>query len=113
MLSRIVRMNNQLDELINECSGDEDFTIEALSEELIALATEEAEDGNPRTTNVNGFNLDVQVDDMAVGSLNRRFAIARDSNGVIVLRGEKSLSASDQILIDELAYYIQVNNLKA
>ena len=113
MLSRIVRMNNQLDELINECSGDEDFTIEALSEELIALATEEVEDGNPRTTNVNGFNLDVQVDDMAVGSLNRRFAIARDSNGVIVLRGEKSLSASDQILIDELAYYIQVNNLKA
>lgn len=113
MLSRIVRMNNQLDELINECSEDEDFTIEALSEELIALATEEVEDGNPRTTNVNGFSLDVQVDDMAVGSLNRRFAIARDSNGVIVLRGEKSLSASDQILIDELAYYIQVNNLKA
>ena len=115
VIARIVRLNQQLDEIVNECSEElgEEFTSEALSEELIALATEEVEDGNPRTTNVNGFNLEVQVDDMAVGSLKRRFAVARDSNGVIVLRGEKSLSASDQILIDELAYYIQVNNLKA
>ena len=115
VIARIVRLNQQLDEIVNECSEElgEEFTSEALSEELIALATEEVEDGNPRTTNVNGFNLEVQVDDMAVGSLKRRFAVARDSNGVIVLRGEKSLSASDQILIDELAYYIQVNDLKA
>ena len=115
VIARIVRLNQQLDEIIDECGEElgEEFTVEDLSQELIDLATEEVEDGNPRTTNVNGFSLEVQVDDMAVGSLKRRFAVARDSNGVIVLRGEKSLSATEQILIDELAYYIQVNNLKA
>lgn len=115
VIARVVRLSQQLDEIIEECGEElgEEFNVESLSEELIALASEEVEDGNPRTTNVNGFNLDVQVDDMAIGSLKRRFAVARDSNGVIVLRGEKSLSATDQILIDELAYYIQVNDLKA
>lgn len=115
VIARIVRLNQQLDEIIDECGEElgEEFTVEDLSQELIDLATEEVADGNPRTTNVNGFNLEVQVDNMAVGSLKRRFAVARDSNGVIVLRGEKSLSATEQILIDELAYYIQVNDLKA
>lgn len=116
VIARVVRLNQQLDELIDECGEElgEEFTTAALSQELIDLATEEVEQqGQPQTTNVNGFNLGVQVDDMAVGSLKRRFAVARDSNGVIVLRGEKSLSSTDQILIDELAYYIQVNDLKA
>jgi hypothetical protein len=48
-----------------------------------------------------------------VGSLIKRQAIAKDSKGIIVLKGEPSFSASDQILIDELAFYITNNNLKA
>jgi len=116
VIARIVRMNQEMDELIAECGEElgEEFTSEVLAQELIDLANEEVtEQGQPATPIVNGFNLSVQVDDMAVGSLKRRFAVARDSNGVIVLRGEKSLSATDQILIDELSYYIQSNDLKA
>ena len=30
-----------------------------------------------------------------------------------MLRGEASFSSNDQILIDELVYYIQTNDLKA
>ena len=43
----------------------------------------------------------------------RRFATATNSQGVVILKGEASFSATDQILIDELAFYIVQNNLKA
>ena len=75
---------------------------------------QEIEDGNPIVTNVNGFDMAVQpVPKTEVGSLIKRQAIAKDSKGIIVLKGEPSFSASDQILIDELAFYITNNNLKA
>ena len=45
--------------------------------------------------------------------LKRRRAIARNKNGVIMLTGEWSFSSIDQILIDDLVFYIQQNNLKA
>ena len=45
-------------------------------------------------------------------NLKRRRAIARNQQGVIVLQGEWSYSSIDQILIDELVFYIQQNNLK-
>ena len=46
-------------------------------------------------------------------SLKRRRATATNTQGVVLLRGEYSFSSIDQILIDELVFYIQTNNLKA
>ena len=46
-------------------------------------------------------------------SLSRKRAKATNRQGVIMLRGEYSFSSIDQILIDELVFYIQQNNLKA
>ena len=46
-------------------------------------------------------------------SLKRRRAIATNKQGVVMLKGEFSFSSIDQILIDELVFYIQTNNLKA
>ena len=45
-------------------------------------------------------------------SLKRKRAKATNKQGVIMLRGEYSFSSIDQILIDELVFYIQQNNLK-
>jgi len=57
--------------------------------------------------------MDVQDDEKnPVGSSKRRYAVAKNRDGVIPLKGEPSLSSSDQILIDELAFYIQQNDLK-
>ena len=86
----------------------------AINQELLELAIEQEEDGNPLIKSVNGFNFSVVTDDKnPVGSLKRRFAIAKDARGIVVLKGEPSFSSSDQILIDELVFYIQQNNLKA
>jgi hypothetical protein len=46
-------------------------------------------------------------------SLKRRRAIAVNQNNVVMLKGEWSFSSIDQILIDELVFYIQQNDLKA
>ena len=78
------------------------------------LAEEEEEDGNPIIGNTNGFFLSVETDNKnPVGTLKRRFAVAKDSRGITLLKGEPSFSSSDQILIDELVFYIQQKDLKA
>ena len=55
----------------------------------------------------------IPVEAVTIGGLKRRKAIARNKAGVIMLQGEPSFSSNDQILIDELVYYIQTNDLKA
>lgn len=93
--------------------GQEPITQEQLSAELQILRAQTTADGQPVLTEVNGFIMDVQDDEKnPVGSLKRRYAVAKNRDGVILLKGEPSLSSSDQILIDELAFYIQQNDLK-
>lgn len=55
----------------------------------------------------------INVDNVTINGLKRRRAIARNKSGVIMLQGEPSFSSNDQILIDELVFYIQQNDLKA
>ena len=93
--------------------GEEPITQEQLSVELQIIRAKTTQDGQPKLTEVNGFIMDVQNDEKnQVGTLKRRYAVAKNKNGVILLKGEPSLSSSDQILIDELAFYIQQNDLK-
>ena len=61
---------------------------------------------------INGFNFGVETEP-TTNNLKRKRAIAKNDQGVILLRGEYSFSSSDQILINELVFYIQTNNLKA
>ena len=113
----IVILLKAIDKLIQECSeenGVTDLELEAINQELLDLAEEGEEDGNPIISNTNGFIFSVETDNSnPVGTLKRRFAVAKDSRGITLLKGEPSFSSSDQILIDELVFYIQQNNLKA
>ena len=103
-----------LDELTQECAIELNVQPEALSQELIDLSNEASEEGVVSPNSVNGFTLEVQtVDQDAVGSLKRRQAIGKNSQGIVLIKGEPSFSSSDQVLINELAFYIQSNNLKA
>ena len=108
----ILRYLKTIDNLIRECTDDADLT--AINAELLALQEQDANQGEPIVNNVNGFDLSVEVVDKAqVGELPRRQAIAKNSKGITILKGEPSFAAEDQILIDELAFYIVQNNLKA
>ena len=108
----ILRYLKTIDKLIEGCESTGNLV--AINAELLALSAQATEQGEPQEKIVNGFDMSVEVVDKAqVGELPRRQAIAKNSKGIIVLRGEPSFSAEDQILIDELSFYIQINNLKA
>ena len=103
-----------LDELTQECATELNIQPEAISQELIDLTNEASEEGVVSVNKINGFTLEVQaMDQNAVGNLKRRQAIGKNSQGIILIKGDPSFSSSDQILINELAFYIQSNNLKA
>jgi len=112
-----------IDGMVQECAEEfnnnsnnniNNIELEPINQELLDLSQEQEEDGNPIIKNINGFTMAVVTDDKnPVGSLKRRYAIAKNTRGVVQLKGEPSFSASDQILIDELVFYIQQNDLKA
>ena len=87
---------------------------EQLSSDLLASTQGQSNQGSPLVTNANGFDMSViDVEGGTNNQLKRRQAIARNADGVIMLRGEPSFSSNDQILIDELVFFINMNNLKA
>ena len=88
--------------------------MEEINAELLALSANAEEQGDVKMNNVNGFELSViKEEKFKVGDQYRRRAIAKNSDGVTILQGEPSFSAEDQILLDELTFYIIQNNLKA
>ena len=103
-----------IDELTQECAGEMNLDMEPFSQELTDLTQEASEEGVVSVSNINGFTLEVQsIDQSKVGGLTRRQAVGKNPQGVIMVKGDPSFSSSDQILINELAYYIQSNDLKA
>ena len=56
--------------------------------------------------------MDIEVENTN-NKLKRKRAIARNGAGVVMLKGDYSFSSIDQILIDQLVFYIQQNDLKA
>ena len=109
-LSQIITYLNLLDSLIQNCYPEAEQ--EQLSAELVALTQEQANQESPVVTIVNGFTMGVETE-KTTNSLKRRRATATNAGGVVMLKGEWSFSSIDQILIDELVFYIQINDLKA
>jgi hypothetical protein len=110
VLTQLFQYLNLLDSLIQQCSPDTDQ--EQISAELTALTIQQTQQESPVVTNVNGFEMGVETEP-TTNSLKRRRAIARNKQGIVMLKGEYSFSSIDQILIDELVFYIQQNDLKA
>jgi hypothetical protein len=103
-----------LDGLIQKCAIDGALPQESLSEDLLLATQGQAEQGSPVITNVNGFEMGIlSVEGTTNAELKRKRAIARNKAGIIMLQGEPSFSSNDQILIDELIFYIKQNDLKA
>ncbi len=103
----------EIDKMSQDCAEGE-IDLETIDNELLALTQESEEEGNPVINELNGFKLSVETDNInVVGSLRRRFAVGKNAEGLTLLKGEPSFSSNDQILIDELVFYIQQNDLKA
>ena len=112
ILTQLMQYLNLLDILIQHCSPDTPQSQEQLNRALLNL-TKEAESQTIVTpSTINGFTLTVETE-TTEKPLKRKRAIAKNKSGVNLLQGEWSFSSINQILIDELSFYIQINNLKA
>lgn len=112
ILIKIISYLNFLDKITQICSSDTTLTQQQIQTELTALTRQQSNQTSPVITNVNGFTMGVETE-VTENTLKRRRAIATNKQNVVMLKGEFSFSSIDQILIDELVFYIQQNNLKA
>jgi len=110
ILIQTIQLLNLLDQLIQKCYPKAEQ--EKIAFELNQLTQQQSNQLDPVVTNINGFEMGVETE-ITEKPLKRKRAIARNKQGVVMLRGEWSFSSIDQILIDELVFYIQQNNLKA
>ena len=112
VITQALQYLSLLDNLVQYCYPDANQ--EQISAELTAITTDESNQESPVVTNVNGFTMGVETEpQISTLSIKRRRAIATNKQGVIMLTGEWSFSSIDQILIDELVFYIQQKDLKA
>ena len=112
VIAQALQYLNLLDNLVQYCYPDANQ--EQISAELTAITTGESNQESPVVTDVNGFTMGVETEpQISTLSIKRRRATATNKQGVVMLTGEWSFSSIDQILIDELVFYIQTNDLRA
>tara|TARA_R110002012_G_scaffold41725_3_gene114024 strand:+ start:1336 stop:2742 length:1407 start_codon:yes stop_codon:yes gene_type:complete len=106
----VLDLLKMLDGLVQDCYPEAKQS--DLRAELLELTKEQSNQQSPLIINVNGFEMGVE-NEKTTSTLKRKRAIARNKQGIVMLKGEYSYSSIDQILIDELSFYIQTNDLKA
>ena len=74
--------------------------------EAITLGSTPTQDFTHRGTNGKDYVLAILTEEQGVNPVPRRYAVAKDSIGVIILKGEPSFSSNTQILLDELKFRI-------
>jgi hypothetical protein len=112
VIAQALQYLNLLDNLVQHCYPDANQ--EQISAELTAITIGESNQESPIVTDINGFTMGVETEpQISTLSIKRRRATATNKQGVVMLTGEWSFSSIDQILIDELVFYIQTNDLRA
>lgn len=68
--------------------------------------TPKFEDVSYKARNGNTYTLSIQIDETSDFVAPKRYAVAKDFRGIVVLQGPKSFASSPQVLIDELKFRI-------
>lgn len=84
-----------IDTLLQSCSKDQIDTGNFIPVQL-------SQSGDNNLGTYQGYQIEVRIDPNSPPVAPRRYAVAIDSIGVIVLEGNKSFSSSNELLIEEL-----------
>lgn len=101
-----------IDRAIEECSKESPELTSIVSE--IQPKGDTGTEGTPQTAfgeddprfEYKGYKLEILQDPNSPQIAPRRYAIAKDKRGIIVLRGQPSFSASTDVLLDEVKFRI-------
>lgn len=115
-LLSIISMFKSIDQYFNKCSSsllNSSSNLTPLSDTLLELERINNEvQQNANELSYNGFILEI-VEEPYSPTVNRRRAVAKNAQGIILLQTPLSFTTEDLILIEELKLLIDTNNLKA
>lgn len=104
-LATLKQRLNAIDTAIEECSKNSQSIADILTQ-----AQPKENTGSEGTPDANyeykGYKLEIIQDPNSPQIAPRRYAIAKDRRGIIVLKGESSFSSSTQVLLDEIKFRI-------
>jgi len=125
ILLKIIGLLNSIDKYLKGCNATSDIsdtsdtsnTLTPLDSSLTQLEQEQAaaetQAQNPSTlTNYQGFILEV-ITEVYSPTVNRVKAVAKNTQGIILLQTPLSFTTTPQVLIEEIKLIIDSSNLKA
>ena len=110
-IKNFIKALEALDFKIKECSPDS--LLVPIDENLTAIAnfTQKA-DNSPNNTGYKGFNIEIEEVPFSP-TVNRKKAVGLNPDGIKLIETSLSFTTNDQILINELKFIIDRDNLKA
>jgi hypothetical protein len=117
VLQTIINLLNQLDIAIQGCSEEQNIPFEELNDELNTLANqtiEETQNNNSldQSQSYRGFTFEIKLDEVNTSPYPKRYAQALNIQKVPVLRSDSSFASNPQVLIDQLKFIIDTQNLR-
>ena len=106
LLASILDLLNSLDGLIQKCAEEQNIPYNLINAELVVIQ------GNVENS-YKGFTFNIKLENLENPQYPRRYAVAINEYGLIVLRSESSFTANPQTLSDQLKFIIDRDNLKA
>jgi hypothetical protein len=106
VLNKLKEQLNVLDILIEFCAIDSGIGYEVINDELNKSITEEG------FGTYKGFTFEIKYDNLNQTSYPKRFAQALDKKKIVRLKSESSFASDPNVLIEELKFIIDTQNLK-
>lgn len=113
VLLKLITILNSIDVILKKCNTNQVLELTPLSPTLLQLEqiNNEVQQNNNEET-YNGFVLEI-VEEPYSPTVNRRKAVAKNKDGIILISTPLSFTTLNQVLIEELKLIIDANNLRA
>ena len=115
-IKQLIDLLNLLDNLLLKCSTTNNIPYEQINSDILNLLPNQSSlnpDVNPTDNFYKGFTISVITEDSPLSLYPRRQAIAANKLGVVVLKGPLSFSSDPEVLINEIKYIIDSQDLKS
>jgi hypothetical protein len=115
-IANFIRILNLLDVAIEKCQSEVTSTpisLTPVSNELIEISEIQTQaEESPNLSTYNGFVLEIEVVPYSP-TVDRRRALGKNQSGIVMIQTELSFTPIDQVMINELKFIIDRDNLRA
>lgn len=109
ILDTVNNLTKTLDNLIEKCAKELGIEYEIINNELNALSNDQLKEG---FGTYKGFTFEIKYAKLNETPYPKRFAQARNSKGIVTLTSDESFASDPNVLINELKFLIDTQNLE-